>query len=61
MFTLEMIAIIVGIILFALWFWFVIAVDQRHDLPTLQKVAKWGNAIIIVVMFIIICKYDLWC
>ena len=61
MFTSEMIAIIAGIILFALWFWFTLAVDQRRDLPTLQKIAKWGNIILIVVMFIIICKYDLWC
>ena len=61
MFTSEMIAIIAGIIFFSLWFWFTLAVDQRHDLPTLQKIAKWGNVILIVVMFIIICKYDLWC
>lgn len=61
MFTSEMIAIIAGIIFFSLWFWFTLVVDQRHDLPTLQKIAKWGNIILIVVMFIIICKYDLWC
>lgn len=56
-------ALVISAIVFGTGFWilFNLAVDQRYDCPTLQKVAKWGNIIIITILAIIIIKYDMWC
>lgn len=60
-FVLTAIKVIAVVAIAGGWFMFNMAVDQRYDCPTLQKIAKWGNAILLVVLFAVIIKYDLWC
>lgn len=60
-FVKTAILICAGIFAFGGWFYFCLVVDQRYDCPTLQKICKWGNVILLVVLFAIIIKFDLWC
>ena len=60
-FILTALVIMAGVFGTGGWILFNLAVDQRYDCPTLQKIAHWGNVIIIVVVLAIIIKYDLWC
>lgn len=58
----NIIAIIAIVILGAIWFWIHMSIEGRfEELPTITKIIYGGDLVIIVVLLVIIAKFNLWC
>lgn len=56
------ILIVVITLLASIWFWLHLSIEGRfEELPTITKIIYGGDLVIIVVLLIIIAKYNLWC